>query len=174
MQRYTQRFPALSRRSPSALSFASVSAWDALVTGTKQPKGQLPVTMAQSVALEQLWCSATNERNSSFASHVARWRESADFSALEQSVGVVQGPGAEAAGEDAEGEGLGTGGSGSGVGEAAAVPAAGADVVTGSAAGGGELAREHAPRAAARSSAVRNVEGAWAMAVSVVQPAGAG
>lgn len=173
MQRYTQRFPALSKRSPSALSLATVSARDALVTGTKQPKGQLPVTMAQSAALEQLWCAATNERNSSLASQVARWRAS-DFSAPPQSVGVVQGPGAAAAGEEAEGEALGTAGSGSGAFESAAVAAAGAEVVTGSAAGDGELAREHAPRAVTRNSAVRNAEGAWAMADSVVQPARVG
>lgn len=43
------------------------SAEDALATGTKQPKGQLPTTTLHWLAVVQLWRAATKARNSSLA-----------------------------------------------------------------------------------------------------------
>jgi hypothetical protein len=153
---------------------ASVSAREALVTGTKQPKGQLPVTMVQSAALAQLWCEATKARNSSFASHVARVRASADLSL--QSLAAVHGLAPSDATGAATAELLGSAAELLGsaaellgsVGAAPVVRATGGEGATAvSAAGGGELTREQAPRAAAIVSASATAVGNFAIGRSV-------
>jgi hypothetical protein len=148
---------------------ATVASRDAFVTGTKQPKGQLPVTMVQSAAVVQLWCVATKAPNSSFASQVARSR--GDLSALAHSLavagwleGVEEGAGA------ADAVLLGEAGVGSGI---AVVPEVGGEgEVTGSAAGGGALERAQPATAAAKNKAARNENrGARTMRSSVVEGA---
>ena len=96
MQRYTQRAPALSSRSPSSLSLALTCEAFALATGTKQPNGHAPAMMLQSLAAPQLWWSAMNARNSCLASQLSRWCEPLS-SAAQSSLGGVE------AVDDAEG-----------------------------------------------------------------------